>query len=185
MSLTEVLEKEVAIPENVQLTLSGKVVEVKGPLGTLVEDLSHLPLELAKRGDKLSVKAVWPRKKERALIGTAYSAISNMIKGVTSGFTYRLKVVYAHFPVTIKVDKARGLVLIENFIGEKVARKARICGQTEVEVKGDEVIVKGLRKQDVSQTASNIENATRIKRKDQRVFLDGIYVYEKGEGLSP
>jgi len=49
-------------------------------------------------------------------------------------------------------------------------------------VKGEDVIVQGLDIEDVSQTAANIERATKVKRKDPRVFLDGIYVYERHEG---
>lgn len=182
MSLIELTEREVTAPDNVEITLTDKVINVKGPLGTLSEDLSHLPIEIKKNDAKLLLRAVWPRKKETALVGTAASLITNMIKGVTRGFTYKLKVVYAHFPVTIKVDEKKKQMTIENFIGEKVPRKVKICGDTHIEVQGDEVIVKGIRIQDVGQTAANIENATKIKDKDQRVFLDGIYIYEKTEG---
>ena len=52
-----------------------------------------------------------------------------------------------------------------------------------MKVSGDEVIVEGTRLEDVSQTASNIQQATLIKEKDQRVFLDGIYVFEKGSAI--
>jgi large subunit ribosomal protein L6 len=56
-------------------------------------------------------------------------------------------------------------------------------GETKVAVKGDDVIVQGLSIEDVSQTAANIQRATKIKVKDPRVFLDGIYVYERHEGM--
>jgi large subunit ribosomal protein L6 len=52
-----------------------------------------------------------------------------------------------------------------------------------VKVKGDDIIVQGISLEDVSQTAANIQNATRIRSKDPRVFLDGIYVFEKLEGI--
>lgn len=106
-----------------------------------------------------------------------------MIKGINAGFTYKMKVVHAHFPVTLKVvDKERKL-LIENFTGEKTPRVAWIVGETKVKASGDEIVVQGINLEDVSQTAANIEQSTRIKDKDQRVFLDGIYVFEKKEGM--
>jgi large subunit ribosomal protein L6 len=37
--------------------------------------------------------------------------------------------------------------------------------------------------EDVSQTAANVEQATKVKRKDPRIFLDGLYVYEQTEGM--
>jgi large subunit ribosomal protein L6 len=56
-------------------------------------------------------------------------------------------------------------------------------GDTKVIVKGEDIIVQGINLEDVSQTAANIQNSTKIRSKDPRVFLDGIYVYEKHEGL--
>jgi large subunit ribosomal protein L6 len=43
--------------------------------------------------------------------------------------------------------------------------------------------VQGINLEDVSQTAANIQNATKVKKKDPRVFLDGIYIYEQLEGM--
>jgi large subunit ribosomal protein L6 len=107
-----------------------------------------------------------------------------MIEGVSKGFAYKLKVVYAHFPVTIKVLEKERKVSIENFSGEKIPRFASIVGDVSVKASGDEIVVEGSRVEDVSQTASNIQEATTIKEKDQRVFLDGIYVYEKGLAIN-
>src|SRR5690606_1375479 len=98
-------------------------------------------------------------------------------KGVTEGFTYRMKIVYAHFPMSVKV--AGDSVVIENFLGERHPRRARIVGDTKVQVKGDEVEVSGINKEDVGQTMANIEQATRIKGRDPRVFQDGIYLVSK------
>ena len=98
-----------------------------------------------------------------------------MITGVTKGFTYRLKMVYAHFPLSIKVDQ--NTVKIENFIGERAARVAAIVGQVDVKVDGEDVVVSGVDKEAVSQTAANIQKATHIRQYDPRVFSDGVYIY--------
>jgi large subunit ribosomal protein L6 len=104
-----------------------------------------------------------------------------MITGVTRGFTYKLKIVFAHFPLSVKTKE--NMVSIENFTGERSPRWAKIIGDARVSVKEDDVIVQGINLENVSQTAANIERATKVKRKDPRVFLDGIFVYEKKEGL--
>jgi len=114
------------------------------------------------------------------MLGTAAAHIRNMIRGVTDGYRFNLRTVYAHFPVTVKVDDKTKTVRIENFTGEKTPRFAPILEGVRVSVKGEEITVEGNNIQSVSQTAANIQNATRIKKKDQRVFLDGIYVSEKG-----
>lgn len=171
----------VEIPEGVDGTLEGRIVTIKGEKGELVRDFSHAPIKIQLDGKTVTVQASWPRKKEAALVGTVRSHIQNMIKGVTKGFTYKLKIVFSHFPITVKIKEKT--LTIENFTGERNPRKAKIMGDTKVTVKGDDIIVQGINLEDVSQTAANIQNATKIRRKDPRVFLDGIYVYEKHEGI--
>jgi len=183
MPRTEVAERVVEIPDNVTVEIANRKVKVAGPKGTLEEDLSHLPCIMEVEKGRVRVTASWPRKAEVAKVGTAAAKIRNMIKGVMIGFTYKMKIVYAHFPVTVKVfDKERKL-LIENFTGEKTPRIVRIVGDSRVRVSGDEIVIQGINLEDVSQTAANIEQATKIKDKDQRVFLDGIYILEKKEGM--
>jgi large subunit ribosomal protein L6 len=104
-----------------------------------------------------------------------------MIKGVTTGFTYKLKIVFSHFPITVKV--VGKYLTISNFTGERNPRKAQIMGTTKVIIKGEDIIVQGISLEDVSQTAANIQDSTKIRNKDPRVFLDGIYVFEKHEGF--
>jgi large subunit ribosomal protein L6 len=171
----------VEIPEGVEAMLDDRIVTVKGEKGALSRDFSHAPINIQLEGKRVTIKASWPRKKEAALVGTVCSHIQNMINGVTKGFTYKLKIVFSHFPITVKVKEK--VVNIENFTGERSPRKAKIMGDTKVTVKGDDIIVQGINLGDVSQTAANIQNETKIRRKDPRVFLDGIYVYEKHEGF--
>ena len=104
-----------------------------------------------------------------------------MITGVTKGFTYKMKIVYSHFPITVKIENRA--VLVENFTGERRARKAKILSDVDVKLDGDDIIVQGASLEDVSQTAANIETMTRVTNKDPRVFLDGIFVYERNEGM--
>ncbi len=173
--------KTVEIPEGVEGMLDGRLVTIKGEKGELTRDFSHAPIKIQLDGKTVTVQASWPRKKEAALVGTVRSHIQNMIKGVTTGFTYKLKIVFSHFPITVKI--VGKTLSIENFIGERNPRKAKIMGDTTVIIKGDDVIVQGINLEDVSQTAANIQNSTKIRNKDPRVFLDGIYVYEQHEGF--
>lgn len=181
MSEIKIEKREVDIPDGVSVNVNGKRVEVIGPLGKLVRDFSSNPVSIEISGNKIEIYALWPGRKEKSHVGTVAAHIRNMIRGVTKGFTYKLKIVYAHFPISVKVSGDK--ILIENFMGERAPRVAKIIGNTKVAVKGDDVVVQGINLEDVSQTAANIERATRIKEKDPRRFLDGIYVYDKLEGL--
>ncbi len=172
--------KTIEIPKNVKVNIKGKMVEVTGEKGRLVRDFSYAPASVWLEEGLINVQAEWPRKKEAALIGTVRAHIRNMIVGVTEGFMYKLKIVFSHFPISVKVDGKR--VIIDNFTGERSSRIAKIIGDAKVIVQGEDVIVQGINLEDVSQTAANIEQATRIKKRDPRVFLDGIYIYERKRG---
>jgi len=173
--------KTVEIPEGVDAKIEGRIVSVKGEKGELTRDFSHAPISIRLEEKMITVQANWPRKREAALVGTVCSHIQNMITGVTKGFTYKLKIVFSHFPISVKVKE--NTVMIENFTGERSPRITNIVGDTKVVVKGEDIIVQGINIEDGSQTAANIEKATKVKRKDPRVFLDGIYVYERHEGM--
>jgi large subunit ribosomal protein L6 len=176
----ETLQRIVPIPDQVSVQVEGRTVKVKGPLGSLQEDLSHLPVSINVGDNKVRFETTWPRKREIGMLGTAAAHVRNMVKGVTQGYRYELRTVYAHFPVTVKVDEKAKVLKIENFTGEKTPRYAKIVEGVKVEVKGEDISVEGIDLKSVSQTAANIQDSTKIKKKDLRVFLDGIYVSGKG-----
>lgn len=182
MPLQEYVE-EIEVPEGVEVRIEGSSrISVKGRLGQVTKDLSHANVRLEVASNKILVKLVGRGRKADALLGTIKSIIKNMIIGVTQGFTYKMKIIASHFPITVRVQG--DTVYIENFIGERSPRIAKIVGEgTRVEVRGEDVIIKGVDKEAVGQTAANIEQATKVKRKDPRKFLDGIYVYEKKAGM--
>jgi large subunit ribosomal protein L6 len=180
MRLPEI-SRIIQVPDGVDVSLAGRKVTVKGDKGTLTRDFSYVPISIDVNGKTIRVWAEWPRKKEASLVGTIHSHIQNMISGVQKGFSYKLKIVFSHFPISVKVQGKT--VLIENFTGERRARKAKIVGDVQVKVQSEDIVVQGLNLEDVSQTAANIEQATKVKKKDPRVFLDGIYVYERNEGM--
>jgi large subunit ribosomal protein L6 len=172
---------EVEAPASVKLSKEGNVVAVKGKMGTVKKDFTKLPATLAVDGNKITIRPYGTRKRDLAVTNTAKSIIESMVKGVEKGYTYKLKVIFAHFPISVKVKGKE--VQVENFFGERSPRVARILGDaTKVTVAGEDVLVQGPSLEDVSQTAANIELSTKIKNKDQRVFLDGLYVYSREEG---
>lgn len=171
------LKDEIEVPEKVTVTIENGTVKVKGPQGEILKELSHPRIRLEKKGKHIVVSSEFPRKREKALVGTYGAHIRNMLVGATKGFEYKMKIVYAHFPIktSVKADQ----FVIENFLGEKFPRKTRILGATKVNIKGDQVVLTGPNVEDVGQTAANIERATKIKGFDPRVFQDGIYITEK------
>ncbi|MFO7792839.1 MAG: 50S ribosomal protein L6 [Candidatus Saliniplasma sp.] len=177
MPIAAKLEEIVEIPEEVNVKKEDDEIEVSGPNGTIRNRFSDKRVNIDIKGDKIELHVKDPSKREKALLGTYSSHLQNMVKGVQEDFQYKLKIVYSHFPVKVRSEGDE--VVIENFVGEKKPRRAPILGETNVEIKGDEVLVTGLNKDLVAQTAANIESTTRIKNTDSRVFQDGIYIIEK------
>ncbi len=171
------IKDEIAVPEKVKVSLEKGTLKVKGPQGEISRKLSHPKVKLELKGKNLVLTSELPRKSEKALMGTYGAHIRNMLRGATEGFEYKMKIVYAHFP--IKASVKGDVFMIENFLGEKFPRKTKILGSTKVQVKGDQVVLNGPNVEDVGQTAANIERATKIKGFDPRVFQDGIYITEK------
>jgi len=172
------IEHNIVIPEGVTATLDDGNVTITGPSGSLSRDFVDAKVNIFQEGGGLLIRVDLPRRKEKALAGTWKAHLNNMIKGVTDGFTYNLKAFYSHFPMTMSV-KGNKLV-VNNYFGERVPRTANILPGVDVKVqKKVEVVVSGIDKEAVGQTAANIERCTTVKNRDRRVFQDGIYLLEK------
>ncbi len=180
MSTESVQESAVELPEGVTATLQGRTLSIKGKLGEAKKHFDKINVNVAVEGNRIVFTPFSAKKKDNVIINTVHSIVNNMVTGVTKGFTYKLKVVYAHFPITVKTKGKE--IHVENFVGERSPRVSQIVGDCKVSVEGDDIIVKGVSLEDVGQTAANVELATKIRRKDQRIFLDGVYIYHKEEG---
>ncbi len=174
------IREEIAIPDGVKVEISELSVKVKGPKGEVQKDFSYAKgIQIKLEGDKMIVLETFFADRERkAQFYSIVAHIRNMITGVTKGWRYKLKIISSHFPVTARVSSNE--VLIDNFLGERAPRRAKILENVSVRIDGKDVIVEGVDIEAVAQTAANIELATRIKDKDRRVFVDGIYIYERG-----
>lgn len=177
MVVAAAIREEIEIPEGVEVIIENNLVSVKGPKGEDSRKFTYPNVDIEKMDDTVVLNTSFPKKEDKAMIGTTKAHISNMITGVTDGFQYNMKIVFAHFPMTVKVNGDK--VVIDNFLGERHPRYAKIVGDSKVSVKGDEVTITGINKEHVGQTMANLEQATKIKGRDPRVFQDGIYLISK------
>lgn len=179
---TIIASQTVKIPKGVEIRVKSRKVTVKGPRGCLRRDFHHVQVDMEViTKDKLRVQKWFGNRKELATVRTVCSHIENMIRGVTKGFQYKMRSVYAHFPINVTTTDNNKVVEIRNFLGEKYVR--RVGMQPGVTCKNstqkDELIISGNDIELVSRSAARIQQSTLVKRKDIRKFLDGIYVSEK------
>ena len=169
------------IPKDVTVSLKKHMLEINGPLGKTFKSFRKIPINIKVNEGIIEIKAIGYRKRDYSIMNTTRSIIRNLMEGVVEGYTIKMKVVFAHFPITIKTQG--DTVIIENFQGERSARTAKIMGKTKVTPKGEDVIITGHVKTEVTQTAANIQLKTKVKGKDHRVFLDGVYIYDESKGI--
>ena len=170
--------RKVKIPGGVKASLDGMHLRVTGPKGQLSRNVRFPQVTVTCDGDEVVIATESRRKEINAMVGTLEAHTKNMFRGVTDGYEYRMKVVYSHFPIQLKLQGSR--LEIANFLGEKKARHARIEEGVTAKVGNDEVVLTGIDRELVGTSAANIEHATHIRDRDPRVFQDGIYMVQRG-----
>uniref|UniRef100_A0A060TB80 ARAD1D33044p n=1 Tax=Blastobotrys adeninivorans TaxID=409370 RepID=A0A060TB80_BLAAD len=177
-------EESIEVPEGVTLEIKARIITVTGPRGTLTKNLRHIDVAFEKVSNRLvKVHVHHGERKHVAALRTVKSLISNMITGVTKGYKYKMRYVYAHFPINVNIIDNGNTVEIRNFLGEKQVRTVKVLEGVKAEISSsqkDELVLSGNSVENVSQTAADIQQICRVRNKDIRKFLDGIYVSEKG-----
>lgn len=168
--------------------MAARVVTVTGRLGTLTRDFKHLSVDMtiSEDGRTLKVDIWFGDRKTGAALRTVTSHIENMITGVTVGFKYIMRSVYAHFPINLASVKEgdNEIVEIRNFLGEKRVRRVKLMDGVKYvknpDIK-DCIEISGIDITKVSLSCALISQSTNVRKKDLRKFLDGIYVSRKDE----
>jgi len=178
-----VVNQTVKVPEGVSVTAKSRKVCVRGPRGVLRRSFRHLSIDITvENPETIKVEKWFGSKKEIAAVRTVCSHIENLIKGVTKGFQYKMRSVYAHFPINCVTTDKNSVVEVRNFLGEKYVRHVKMSKGVTVTnstKQKDELIIEGNSIEAVSRSAALIQQSTTVKNKDIRKFLDGLYVSEK------
>merc|ERR1712232_28679 len=135
------------------VSIKARTVTVKGTRGSLTRSFKTIAADIFvdKAKKTITIEKWFGSSKQNAVLRTVCSHIKNMMIGVTKGFRYKMKFVYAHFPVNVNISDVK-----------------------------DEIILESNNVENLGISASQIQQSTRVKNKDIRKFLDGIYVSEKG-----
>lgn len=168
---------EIKIPEGVQCSFEHHVLVCKKSGNELKRDFKMRDCELSINGDKIIMKSDRADRKTIASIRAFMAHVQNMFRGLDNKFVYELEICNVHFPTTVKVEGNK--LTIANFLGEKEKRVAHILPHVDVEIKGQKITVASHNLESAGQTAANMEKATKILKRDRRVFQDGIFITSK------
>ncbi len=176
---TEIKENIVKIPSGITVKIDlHEIVLEKGSIKQVVP-YNHVYVFVEDKDSSIILKPNNKKKKYVSVSNTLKKIINNAIAGFNKQYVCKMQIVYSHFPMTAKVDGKK--FIITNFYGEKKPRVVNIVEGVKIDVSGKEVVLSGIDKQKVGQVAGNIESIARLKKKDYRVFDDGIYIVEKAK----
>jgi len=177
-------KEELDIPKDVEVELTeDHHITVKGPNGTITKDFSHARgITMTLEDNKIIISTNFPKSGTLALASTILNILKNLITGVQTNYKYFCKVCYSHFPCNVEVKPEKKELHVVNFLGERAPRVTKYLDNVEVKVDGDDVILIGPDKEMLGQTAANLKRCCRIRKKDPRVFQDGVYLYKKQIG---
>ncbi len=172
------MQEKVAVPEGVTAKVGdGNAVEITGEKGSVRRSFKDSRIKVSLQGNEIVLEAAKGTKREKMRLNTYRAHIRNMIRGVSEGHTYQLKVCSGHFPMNVSMQGDE--LVVKNFIGEKVPRKLKIKDGVKITVDGDIITVESHSKELAGDVASAIERLTKRPGFDKRIFQDGIYMINK------
>ena len=174
------INQELEMPEGISCEYTLGSLSCKGN-GLEVKRAMKIPgVNVIIHNTKITLHCKKGNKNDYKTIMSNLAHIRNIFNGLNKKYIYHLDICNVHFPMTVKIDKNK--FMINNFLGEKTPRTAKIIKGVEVEVKGQKITVQSPDLEAAGQTAANIEKATQIRKRDRRIFQDGIYITEKQKG---
>ncbi len=172
------IEEIIKIPEEIEVSID-KEIKIYGKKGEIKKKIFDRDIKIGKREKDIVISSEKNTKREKKKVGSFKAHIKNMIKGAIDGHSYKLKICASHFPMNVSVEGDK--FIVKNFLGEKVPRVLKLKEKDLVKIEGDKILVEGVDKEIVAQTAASIEQLCKIKNKDKRIFQDGCYIISKDE----
>jgi large subunit ribosomal protein L6 len=175
--MSRIGKKPVPVPSNVTATLAGQEVKIKGPKGELAFIVPEL-LKVMKNGANIEVSMVEDTKPARSTWGMSRTMISNMIKGVTEGYSKTLEIHGVGFRAALQgKDKIQMQVGLSHDVLHPIPKglDVKVGG-----AKQDQILISGIDKQLVGQLAAEL----RAYRKPEPyqgkgVRYQGEYIFRK------
>ncbi len=151
IDLSRIGKKPVVIPDGVEIKIEKTSISVKGKLGELSQEYDGKAVKIDQEENEVIVRPLSSSKEVRSKYGLYRSLISNMVIGVTNGFSKTLKIVGVGYRTSLK---GSNLELLVGYSNPVVFKKTE--GITLEVPDNTTIVVSGIDKQLVGETAANI-----------------------------
>jgi large subunit ribosomal protein L6 len=171
--MSRIAKYPVTLPKGVEATLAAETLSIKGPLGTLTQQLRG-DVTIEKDGDKLVFKALNDSDSANAMSGTLRALAANMVVGVTKGFEKRLTLVGVGYRAQAQGDKLNLTLGFSHPVAHPIPKGIKVETPSQTEI-----LIKGLDKQLVGQVAAEVRayrspepyKGKGVRYADERVIL--------------
>jgi large subunit ribosomal protein L6 len=171
--MSRIAKYPVTLPKGVEATLAAETLSIKGPLGTLTQQLRG-DVTIEKDGDKLVFKALNDSDDANAMSGTLRALAANMVVGVTKGFEKRLTLVGVGYRAQAQGDKLNLTLGFSHPVAHPMPKGIKVETPSQTEI-----LIKGLDKQLVGQVAAEVRayrspepyKGKGVRYADERVIL--------------
>ena len=148
--MSRIAKYPVAIPAGVSVNLSGNVISVKGPLGTLLQTIPQ-SVSIESANDEVICRAINGADNGNALSGTMRALINNMVLGVSKGFERKLTLVGVGYRAQAQGNKVNLTLGFSHPVVHEMPEGVKVETPTQTEI-----VLKGPNKQSVGQVAADI-----------------------------
>jgi len=148
--MSRIAKYPVTVPDKVEVTVAEREVTVKGPLGTLKQALAA-NVAVKREGDKVVFAASDESQEANAMSGTMRNLVANMVAGVKTGFEKRLTLVGVGYRAQAQGNKVNLSLGFSHPIVHSLPDGVKAETPTQTEI-----VIKGVDKQKVGQTAAEI-----------------------------
>jgi large subunit ribosomal protein L6 len=171
--MSRVGKNPITVPKGVEATIAPGSITVKGPLGTLTQQLSDT-ITLVRDGETLKVTAIGESRQADAMSGTVRALVNNMVLGVTKGFEKKLNLVGVGYRAQAQGDKLNLTLGFSHPVVHQMPKGVKV--ETPIQT---EILIKGIDKQQVGQVAAEVRayrppepyKGKGVRYSDERVII--------------
>lgn len=160
--MSRIGKKPISLPGNVTLTVaSDNVVTVKGPKGTLTQDVNP-DIKVSVVEKEIIVERPTEQKRHKALHGLYRALVNNMVEGVSNGFRAQLEIVGVGYKATANNNILELSLGYSHNIFLAIPKEIKVTTLTE-KGKNPTITLEGIDKQLVGQVAAKIKSLRQVE----------------------